>query len=192
MKRILLSALLAASLPALAQTEKGKIMVGVGLANVSAGFNHYGGEGLSYFNANISPTAGYFVSKNLALGTSVGLGWGKSGGSSAISYGVQPFARYYFGEKKTRLFVQADAGIHALRLFNNPGPTEKMSMVNFAAGPGITHFLNENVALETSLLLRASTPTQASAISYNPSLNFGFQIYLNGFKKKLAQPATAE
>ncbi|WP_276134049.1 acyloxyacyl hydrolase [Polluticoccus soli] len=193
MKRILLSALLAASLPALAQTEKGRLMVGVGLADISAGIQPGGGDGVDYFSVNINPSAGYFVAKNLAVGTSIGLGWGKSGGSSIINYGVHPFARYYFGEKKTRLFAQAGAGIYAYRMSHTVPPNDNGSMFTFAAGPGVTHFLNQNVAIESSLMFRGTKQNDMPDMSYTPSLNFGFQIYLNGFKKaKPAQASTAE
>jgi hypothetical protein len=184
MKHILLSALLVASLPALAQTEKGRLMVGVGLANISAGIHPDGGsEGVDYFNVGIGPTAGYFIAKNFALGTGIGLSWGKSGSSTSLSYGVSPFARYYFGEKKTKLFIHADAGIHQHRIFNTPSVNDRFTMTTFAAGPGVTHFLNQNVALETSLLFRGIANRHIETLSFMPSLNFGFQIYLNGFKK---------
>lgn len=189
MKRILLLALLAASMPALAQTEKGKLMVGVGLADISAGIHPGGKDAIDYFNVNINPSAGYFVAKNLALGASLGFGFGKSGGSSIINYGVQPFARYYFGEKKTRLFAQAGAGIYAYKMSNTSISNDKGSMFTFAAGPGVSHFLNQNVAVESSLMFRGTKFSNADGLSYTPSLNFGFQIYLNGFKK--AKPVKA-
>ncbi|MCD6063570.1 MAG: porin family protein [Flavipsychrobacter sp.] len=90
MKHILLSALLVASLPALAQTEKGKIMVGVSLADISAGIVK-GGSAVDYVSLTINPRVGYFVADNLVIGTALNLGLGKSHDFTVLNYAAQNF-----------------------------------------------------------------------------------------------------
>jgi hypothetical protein len=183
MKHILLSALLVASLPALAQTEKGKIMVGVSLADISAGIVK-GGSAVDYVSLTINPRVGYFVADNLVIGTALNLGLGKSHDFTVLNYGLHPFGRYYFGSKKTRLFAEAGAGFFVQDVISSPAIDHTSSMFTFAVGPGLAHFLNDNVAIETSLMFRGISNTEEmNRTYYQPSLSFGFQIYLNGFKK---------
>lgn len=186
MKKTLLLSLLAAStaIAATAQTEKGKFMVGAGIADLSAGIRQ-GGDAIDDISFSIFPRVGYFVKKNWAIGSAIGFSLLKSGSNTVINYSVQPFTRYYFGSKKTRLFAEASAGVFGYH-FNDitfPGDADGTGF-NFSAGPGLVHFINEHVGLETSLMFRGSSIPNTSQMQYNPSLSVGFQIYLGGHKHK--------
>ncbi|MBB2150704.1 outer membrane beta-barrel protein [Pedobacter gandavensis] len=103
-KIIMMAALCAVSIAASAQLEKGRLMVG---GNV--GYSRNSNEGPSNaaistntFKSNafaISPTAGYFINDNLAIGTNISYTNRKSNSTSYFRkeslYGVNPFIRYY-------------------------------------------------------------------------------------------------
>lgn len=179
-----------------AQPRKGDWMVGAGIANSSAARV----AGSTQFNVNLNPSAGYFLSNRVAVGTSVGLSYSKYARSlSSYSASLKPFARYYFSKKegmqpkKLYLFgeVSAGAGIGASRYDNN-GVIEKRtgSTILSSAGLGLTYFILPNVSVEGTFNMNYNTPINAAPAPGSnlvPSLGVGFQIYLPGRKKVRAQ-----
>ena len=136
-----------------AQFAKGDWMVegGLGSLNLSKTNNQNEQNGniskseSNDFSISIFPRAGYFVSNNLVVGTTLGIGFGsskyknfnngngnKSGESTSnlTSLEFVPFVRYYFPGKKatTRFYAQAGGGItldlsrkYESKSFNNTG-----------------------------------------------------------------------
>src|SRR4051812_3446072 len=80
------------STTAVAQTQKGNLMVGADITDF--GFNLQ--KESTTFNFNLNPKLAYFIQDDLALGAYVnfGLATGKDAGSD-VSYGVGALARYY-------------------------------------------------------------------------------------------------
>lgn len=104
-KIIMMAALCAVGSAASAQLEKGRLMIG---GNVGYSRNSYEGySNTSSFSSNnfksnafaISPTAGYFINDNLAIGTNLSYTNRKTNSTSYFRkeslYGVNPFIRYY-------------------------------------------------------------------------------------------------
>ncbi|MCX2451974.1 outer membrane beta-barrel protein [Pedobacter sp. PLR] len=97
-KIIMMAALCAVGTAATAQLEKGRLMIGgnVGYfrSNQESQFYNHKLKSLS-----ISPTAGYFIKDNLAIGTSLRYYSNKINASNYIqkqsSYALIPFIRYY-------------------------------------------------------------------------------------------------
>src|SRR5699024_2325623 len=75
-----------------AQTEKGNMMVGMQVANIGGTFQ----DGGNTFNLNLTPSAAYFVRNNLAIGGMLDLGLATQNRLTTFSYGIGPWARYYF------------------------------------------------------------------------------------------------
>jgi len=98
MKKLLTIAMLCASaLAANAQTEKGKFILGgtIGYSSTKSETVQYNNKRT---NLDLLPSAGYFVSENLALG----LGIGYSRNINNITYNSEPAVHYaYYNRKET-------------------------------------------------------------------------------------------
>jgi len=73
-----------------AQTKKGDWLVG-GLLELNTAKNNTSIE--------FSPNAGYFVLDNFALGAKLIIAYEQLGDLNITSFGVGPFARYYFAKR---------------------------------------------------------------------------------------------
>ena len=154
-------------LAASAQTEKDNFLVGGNfLLNTPKN------------NTNIAftPTVGYFLINNFALGANVNLSYSKST-AKTTSFGVGPFARYYLGTLNIRPFGEAD--------FNFTTTNTKVGSVktsdngtNFFLGAGLAAFINRNVAVE-GLAGYSHSNYSHSAGSGGFNLRIGFQVYLS-------------
>ncbi len=186
MKKLILLPFILMGMYAHAQTEKGTLMVGAGILSAGETFQNDN----SYYNINLNPRAGWFITDRLAIGTTVllGINGGNGGNITNFNYGLLPFGRYYFGTKKTALFAEADFGIQAYHVAGKGFSGDRDgSEFSFGAGPGVTHFLTPNVGLEALLKVRSYSGFNGGHSSVTPSLNLGFQIYL----KKRSKTASA-
>ena len=145
MKKVLfIVALVAVSFAGTAQTSKSTWMLGGG-----AGFNSSKPDGASSTSTwNLSPSLGYFVMDNLALGASVSIA--DNGGGTKSNFG--PFVRYYF----TSLGKSA-------KLFGNVGANFG-DYTEFGVKAGVAYFLNSSIALETALGYSKNTTAKVSNI----------------------------
>lgn len=173
-KVVLFFAVVIAAVSANAQTGKGTWMLG-GSAGFSSG--KYSG-GSSTTNVNISPNAGYFFADNFAAGALLSFA-SMSNGGTQTNFGIAPFARYYFlplGEH-AKLFGQAAFGFGSEKSPNTS--SQSSTMWEIKAGPAF--FLNENIALETTLYYNSDKVKSTPA--YNTfGLSVGFQIHFGGKK----------
>jgi len=152
-----------------AQTSKGNWMVGG-----SAGFNsEKTGSAASVSTVNISPSAGYFIDKNLAVGASVSL---MSVSKSYSSFNFGPMVRYYFSDmgKNAKLFAHAGIGFGSMK----PEGGVSMSSTEWGVKAGPAFFLTKNVALEATLGYSSMKWKDAPDATTNFGVNFGFQIHL--------------
>lgn len=155
-----------------APIQKGNWMVGGSLGSLGYSF-----EGKS-FNVNVNPRAGYFVSDGIAIGASVNAGITTVKGADNVwTYGVAPFARYYFPEGASatgRFFGQGELGIAGSSIGKNAD-------LAFGIGAGYAHFITKSVALEAVAGYNYSKATNASATAQSGlGVSLGFQIYLPG------------
>lgn len=178
-----------------AQPRKGDWMVGANIANGTA---HINSTVPHQFNFNIIPSGGYFLSNRLVVGAGVGVGVAIfTSKNYAFSYGLSPFARYYFvpksgmEEDKLYLFGELSTGINGYRYIDKVANVRtNANSLNAGIGPGLGYMLTHNVGVEGVLKINkrfAASPAGTHSGSIMPALGVGFQIYLPG-KKKQAVP----
>lgn len=161
-----------------AQIQKGNVMVGANLTNLSFGLDKP-----NQFNLNINPKAAWFVQDGLALGADLqfGLNTAKNAGTG-ISYGIGALGRYYGAEganevvNNSRFFGEATVGIQG----ENPAAGGNTNGLGFSVGPGFTYFVTPSIGLETLLKYNGVVGFGSSAYAHRLVLGVGFQIYLPG------------
>lgn len=177
-KKLLLAALsLVALAPAAnAQLQKGNVLVGGDIADISLGLNNG-----NPFSFSINPKAAYFVQDNIALGGTVTLGLSTvKGGGTTTRYGVGVLGRYYVNDKNTnilkhgRFFGEATVGISGYN-YSSGGSTNGLGL---SFGPGYAYFITPNVGLEGLLKYELAAGFGNSSTTSTLDLNVGFQIYL--------------
>lgn len=177
-KLVLFFAIAIAAVSANAQTGKGTWLVGG-----SAGFSTSKQSGSSSTTTvNISPDAGYFFADNLAVGANIGF---MSVKDAYTQFNIGPFVRYYFlplGEN-AKLFGQGNIGFGSYK----PSGGSSTSSFNWGLAAGPAFFLNEHVALETTLSYGSFKYSGFDATN-TFAVNVGFQIHIgnggNMSKKK--------
>ena len=156
--------------------QKGNWLVGAGIGSI--GFNFKTDE----FNVNIVPDAGYFISDNAAIGAQVQLGLSAYNGGTIFSYGITPFARYYFPEGAApthRWFGEARVGLAGSSSKGNFKDSYLTSV--YGVGAGYAHFVTSSVALEGILrLTRSHADIDVGSGTAGLSVGVGLQIYLPG------------
>lgn len=172
----------ALSLSTNAQLGKGNVLIGGDLANFDLGLN-----GGSTFTMTLTPKVAWFVQENVAFGgyADLGLATAKGAGTS-FNWGVGGLGRYYFpaasgtavsgAAAATRFLVEFNAGLQGI----NTAGGNSTNGLGLGIGPGITHFVTTNVALEALLKYNGIVGFGSSASSSRLQLGVGFQIYLPG------------
>ena len=168
MKRIyslLLTAMVIAN--ASAQTEEGVWMVG-GIFSINTGDNAT--------TVDLTPTAAFFVLKNLAIGGNITLSFTKLGDNKSTRFGVGPLTRYYFGKSNVRPFAHGEFGIVSQKL-ELPSSSSTENGFRYLLALGLAGFINENVALEA---LAGYDHVKLSDFDGEGGFAFklGFQVYL--------------
>lgn len=158
---------MAIGLAASAQTEQGNYLVG-GNFILNTPKNNT--------QIAFTPSAGYFVINNLAVGANLNLSYTKTT-AKTTGLGIGPFARYYLGTLNIRPFGEAD--------FNFTSTKTKVSTVstssngtNFFLGAGLAAFINRNVAVEGLAGYSHSNYSHSNG-SGGFNLRIGFQVYLS-------------
>lgn len=169
MKKVLLSlfTVFIFGLAATAQTEQGNWLVG-GNLNLNTSENNS--------NISFSPSAGYFFVENFAVGANLNVSSSKFGNTKTTSFGIGPFARYYFGTMNLRPFAHADFGYQTNKTKNIT--TATFNSTNYFLGAGLAAFINRNVAIE-GLAGYSHTAIQNLDGSGGFNLRVGFQVYLS-------------
>lgn len=184
MKRIRLLTLALAALfsgtTAVAQTQKGNLMVGSDLTDL--GFNFQ--KESTIFHFNLDPKLAYFIKDDLALGGYLNFGLETTGGNGTnVNYGIGALARYYIHDenvrklefsKRVRFFGEANAGFGG----SNPANGASTNGVQLGIGPGLSYFITPNVALEALLKYDVIIGGGNSTTSHQLNLGLGFQIFL--------------
>jgi len=154
-----------------APIQKGNWMVGGGIGSLGYDFDS------EVFNISLEPGAGYFVSDGIAIGLKLIANYQTiKEGDNPFSYGLLPFARYYFPEgasASNRFFAEAKAGIAGSRGGDDVN-------FGFGAGLGYSHFITRTVALEALAGYNDLSGASASGTQGGLGLMVGFQIYLPG------------
>ncbi len=158
-----------------AQIQKGTVLLGG-----TVGFNNLSSEGDGITYINVSPSAGFFLSDQIALGGSLDFVLVASDGESSTSFGLTPFGRYYFNESgKSRFFGQLKAGFQT-------GDTEffeESTALIFGFGVGADFFINDNVAIEAILGYERLQYSEYEVGLNRIGLNFGVAAFIGRGKE---------
>lgn len=137
------------------QTSAGNMMLGGGLSFNSVSYQ--AGSDNDESNVIFSPGFGYFVSDNLAIGTTLTLSSGRDGTGAgktvSSSFGLGPFARYYIftSNESFAFFGQAQLSFETGKVDPPVGNVRRSSEISFALSPGAAFFFNEHWAVEFAL-----------------------------------------
>lgn len=177
MKKLLFVSLVALSLNASAQTEKGSWMIGGNLGDINLGF----GKSTTDFSIGVEPIGLYFITDNLGIGGRIPIGIGVHsikdvGSASVFQIGVAPTVRYYFTEMgKGKIFGEAALDFLSQSTsikdkILNTSSSSSASGTGFSIGLGYNYFFNQHVALEAGL--RYVNVNDGNS-SYNTTNTFG-------------------
>lgn len=160
-----------------AQTDRGSVMAG---GSMSLHIPTGDGDDIRQSSFSFSPTLGFFVVDNLAIGIGLPISVSRyqddrqryTSRNSSVAFA--PFGRYYFGAANIKPFLEARFGIEHFKTVQTGRAdyTDQALFVGF--GGGVAFFLNEHVALEPKLSYDAySRDNTNSAFNFN----VGFQVY---------------
>ena len=165
---------------ATAQTETGSWLVG-GNVNLNTAKNNT--------NIGISPMVGYFFAENFAAGANISLDYSKyevsTGEGRSTTFGLGPFARYYFGNSNTRPLLHGSWNFISekdkSKIYSPAAETSSTrNGSQFFIGGGLAGFINRNVALEALAGYNHFKYRHAGDGSGGFLLRVGFQVYLSG------------
>lgn len=163
--------LLAATVSLSAQIQKGSLMLGG-----TVGFNYLGADGDGATSVNVTPNLGYFISDQIAIGSSLGFALVVSDGESSSAFGLSPFGRYYNnGTGRNRFFGQVKIGV----LTGDSDFADDSAAWLFGLGIGADFFLNDNVAIEALLGYQRLYYPEYEAGLNNIGLNFGVAAFIS-------------
>lgn len=178
MKKLLLFAFLFTSFIGFSQTDKGRFIVsGSAGFQINAGTTkvEFDGEEISeskHTTIQFTPTFGYFVIDNLAVGLSASISSSteKEGDDkyNTTGIGVAPTVMYFFPiEGKIRPFVQAAVGYTSTTTKYTPdvGPDSKSTFggLMYGGGGGVAFFINDNVSFNAGLTYTGSSMKDSDA-----------------------------
>ncbi|MEX2232054.1 MAG: outer membrane beta-barrel protein [Cyclobacteriaceae bacterium] len=138
-----------------AQTSSGNMMVG-GSIDFSSVARESGSVN-DVSSVTFSPSFGYFIIDNFAVGVSLTLGSTRTGTGAgktvSSSFALGPFARYYLFTSNDRFAFFGQAGLNFGSGKTDPaaGGVTKNSFISFAVSPGAAFFFNEHWGLEFSI-----------------------------------------
>ncbi|HEY6506051.1 MAG TPA: outer membrane beta-barrel protein [Chitinophagaceae bacterium] len=169
MKKITLAILLSCIITTLnAQTEKGDWLIG-GRIDINTGENstHIG----------FSPNAGYFVTKNVAVGGNLTIDYSETGSIKYTDFGIGPFARFYFTNAMVRPLIQVSVDYISSKA-KGTGFSSTNTGSKIFLGGGAAVFINPNVSIEG---IMGYSHTKYTDFDGNGGFNLGigFQVYLN-------------
>ncbi len=177
-----------------AQTSSGDMMVGGGFEFSSVSYQAGSANDENRFS--FTPSFGYFVSDNLAVGASLTLSSERDGTGAGktvrSSFGLGPFARYYIftSNEKFGFFGQAQLSFSSGKTDPPAGNVRRNNAVSFALSPGMAFFFNEHWAVEFAFrgfVFSSTDPdtdtdndkysvVQFGVQSFSPSLGFRYHF----------------
>lgn len=158
MKKLFLTLTTAVALTfaAKAQTEQGKLFLG---GSVGYNYNKVNGSDQSTQGFTIAPNIGYFISNDLAIGTSVGYGYSKNSvgddydiaETKTQTFAVSPFVRAYKGNELFKFFGQLSVPMAWGNVKDDDIKTQSIAHYGVQLSPGLAFFPHKNVGIELSV-----------------------------------------
>ncbi|HEU5148789.1 MAG TPA: porin family protein [Chryseosolibacter sp.] len=167
-----------------AQTSSGNLMFGGGIDFSSN--SRQADNNNTYSSVSFTPSAGYFISDNFAVGLSFTIASEKSGvdpnRSTENTFGMGPFARYYFftSNEQFAIFGQAGLSLATEKDTNGAGFVTKSSSTTFSLFPGAAYFFNEHWAVELSITgfqMTSYDPNKDNDNDKSTFVNFGLHTF---------------
>lgn len=178
-KTLLIAGVLAfTGFTARAQIQKGNVLMGGNIANLSLGLDNS-----KVFSFDLTPKAAWFIEDNVALGGYANLGIQTAKNSpTTTTYGLGALGRYYTGNdveilRHGRFFGEVTAGFGGINVSNGVGNTNG---INLGFGPGFAYFVTPSVGLETLLMYNGLKGFGNATYQSTVTLSLGLQIYLPG------------
>ncbi len=150
-----LTAAVAVTFAANAQTEKGKTILG---GSVSYDYSKVKDADTEGHSLGILPSVGFFVSDNFAIGTGIGYSYEENtaaasvfGGDKLNVFSVAPFARLYKGDGNFKFFGQLSVPMgwgSAKEGDDKLGNTERYGV---ELAPGFAYFPTDKIGIEFSV-----------------------------------------
>lgn len=170
MKKMVLSTAfcIAMGLLASAQTERGNWLAG-GNVELNTAKNDT--------RIMFTPSVGYFFANNFAGGANISLDYAKTGTTRSSTWGIGPFARYYFGAANVRPLIHGNVDFTSTKN-KVAGVSNTFTGTNYFLGAGLAAFINRNVALE-GLAGYSHTAYENQTGTGGFRLKIGFQAYLS-------------
>lgn len=148
-----LTAAVALTFAANAQTEKGKLFLG---GSVGYNYDKVNGTEHSTQDFNIVPNVGYFINDNFAIGTGIGYRYGQyyNGQDLKVKEGafvVAPFARAYKGNEMFKFFGQLSVPMAWGNTKVDGTKVSTTASYGVQLSPGLAFFPHKNVGIELSV-----------------------------------------
>lgn len=163
---------------AMAQTSAGNMMIGGGF-RFGSSTQETGADDLKSSNFGISPTFGYFISDNLAVGVNVGYNsFNYSNDDKQTSFNFGPFVRYYkfIADDKFAFTVDAGFGIGSGTYDSELFGERKTGSFDVFVSPGFAYFFSPKWSLDFQLQgisYNTSDPNKDTDNDKGSSFNFG-------------------
>jgi opacity protein-like surface antigen len=132
-------------------------------------------EHLQIDDFSVSPSAGYFVSRRIAVGLKLTYRNALQSAFQTASSNV--FTRYYFGQHRVAPFAELGYGFGRSRYKYTMGPTDETTFINtstFDGGIGLNYFVSKNVALEGVFRYNRDLKNDLGSYNFNVGLQFFF------------------
>src|SRR5690606_21565761 len=157
MKKLLLtlSAAVAVTFAANAQTEKGKIILG---GSVSYDYSKVKDADAEAHALGILPSVGFFVSDNFAIGTGIGYAYEENTATTDIfegnklsAFSVAPFARLYKGDGDFKFFGQLSVPMAWGTAKADDADLGNTASYGVQLAPGFAYFPTSRIGIELSV-----------------------------------------
>lgn len=174
-----------------AQTSQGSLSLGGGIS-ITSEKDENPGEDVKTTIVRFSPSVGYFVVDNLAVGLNLDLTSRKREDDKYSDLLIGPFARYYKYTSNEKFAFYGEVGFLFGSTKNEPDGQDEIkgSLFNFYISPGFAYFFNEKWALDLRLQgisYSSEDPNKDrdddkentftfGANSFNPTLGFRYFI----------------
>jgi hypothetical protein len=166
-----------------AQTESGNMMLG---GNLSFYSTSYQGSNAKNNGMTFSPSFGYFLKDNLAVGASLAVSNNSSGTGSNkdvnSSFAFGPFARFYKFTSNENFAFFAQAGLNFGSGKSDPavGATTKTRSLSLYISPGFSYFFSKHWAGELSfagLVFQSYDPNTSNGNDKSNTVQFGLSSF---------------
>jgi len=162
----------------------GMLFIPFARAQVEKGYNLLGGSGRigldsDLFSICLSPDLGWFIRDRLAVGGNLSFYVSDTENSTSFNLSFGPFARYYFGNARTKVFVHGGFGLSTdTYTYNYNGNKEKNTDTDLYLDlrGGVAFFITDQVALEAALVYQSYQILDEFSGSFG--ITAGFQIHI--------------